>query len=62
MNIHALSGIHTRVPSNQAAADLGHKPHDQRDQLVFHAFDKILPGHCLQTLYVCDRHSRQDLL
>jgi len=41
MNIHALSGIHTGVPSNQAAADLGHKPQDQRDRLVFHVFDKM---------------------
>ena len=62
MNIHALSGIHTRVPSNQAAVDLGHKPHDQWDRLVFHAFDKILPGHYLQSLYVCDLRSWQDLL
>jgi hypothetical protein len=62
MNIHALNGIRTRVSSNQAAADLGHKPQDERDQLVFHAFDKILPGHYVQTLYLCDRRGRQDLL
>jgi hypothetical protein len=31
-NIYALSGIQTRDPRNQAAADLRLKPHNHRDQ------------------------------
>ena len=36
MNIYALSGIRTSNPSNRAASDLRHRPHDHRDQLPYH--------------------------
>ena len=49
-------------PQQSSSRRSGHKPQDQRNRLVFHVFDKILTGHYLQTLYVCDCRSRQALL
>jgi hypothetical protein len=41
-NVHALSGIRTRDPSNRAAADLRHRPHGHRNRLLPYYFHLII--------------------
>ena len=61
-NIHALSGIRTRDPSNQTASDLGLRPHSHRDRLKTWVTEQILPPLPPESIIVTDNANIHSVL